>query len=164
MNRIAGWGQHHWFFLLLPFWLVAALGFRATHPWSEQPALGEAATLFDWCVFVPALYVLCYRTMPRRALMLRTLALVCSGIRIAGKIVPAAAESVLTDLGWLRSAGITVLVLFEGLALVAMLRVIFGAAPNAAELERQGIPPLIARMMLAEARFWRWLWTRLRGR
>lgn len=164
IHKMAELGRNHWFYLLLPFWVIAALGFRATHPWAQQPAWGEAVTLFDWCLFVPSLYVLCYRTMPRRALMLRTLALACSGIWVAGKILPDTAETVLSHLGWLRGAGIAVLVLFEGLALVAMLRVLFGTAPDAAELEQQGIPPIIARMMLAEARFWRWVWSRLRGR
>lgn len=162
-ERTAEWCRRNWFYPLLPIWLAAALGFRSTHPWTEQPALGEAVTLFDWCLFVPILYVVCYRAMPGRALLLRAFALVCGGLWIAGRIVPDHAELLLKEWGWLRAVGITVLTLVEGLAAVSVLRVAFGSAPSSAELERQGVPPLVARMILAEARFWRWVWAKLRG-
>ncbi|UUL81917.1 hypothetical protein [Sphingomonas qomolangmaensis] len=102
--------------------------------------------------------------MPRRALLIRLLALVCGGIWIAGLVVPASAQTILPQLGWLRMIGIAVLVVAEAFVIIAALRVVFGADPDAQQLERQGIPPLLARLMLAEARFWRWLWSRLRGR
>jgi hypothetical protein len=162
-HEVAGLARHHWFYLSLPLLLSAALGFRASHPWSEQPALCEAVTLFDWCLFVPILYVLCYRDMPRRALVLRALALACGGIWIASRIVPDSAETILSEWGWLRGLGIAVLVIFEGLAGMAMLRVVFSAAPDLKVLERQGIPPLFVKLMLAEVRLWRWVWMRLRG-
>lgn len=164
MDRLAQFGRNHWFYLLLPIWLAAALAFRTTHDWAEQPAFGEATTLIDWCLFVPALYALCNRHMPRRALLLRTLAIACGGIWIAGKIVPDAAQFILQDLGWFRVIGMAVLVLFEAFAVVAILRVLFGATPDPRALERHGIPPLLVKLMLAEARFWRWVWTRLQGK
>ncbi len=164
MQTIARAARKHWFYAVLPILLGAALNFRATHPWADQPRFGEAATLFDWCLFVPFLYAICYRKMPRRALAMRTLALVCGGIWIAGKIVPDPAETILAQWGWLRAIGIGVLVLAEGAALIAVLRVAFGSSPDPAELERQGIPPLLVKLMLAEARFWRWVWSRLQGK
>lgn len=157
-------GRRHWFYLLLPLLLAIAFGFRATHPWAESPVIGEATALFDWCLFVPCLYAICYRDMPRRALAIRVLGLVCAGIWIAGLIVPVSAQTMLAQWGWLRGVGIAVLVAVEGWALVAVLRVIFSADADTKQLERQGIPPLLAQLMLAEARFWRWLWRRLRGR
>ena len=163
MDRAAIWSRQNWFYLLLPLWLTAALAFRATYPWADQAALGEAATVFDWCLFMPALYALCYRRLPRRALLLRTIGIACGGLWLAGRIVPDPAEMILKDWGWLRHAGIAVVALFEGLAMIAVLRILFGAAPDPAKLERQGVPPVIARAMLAEARFWRWVWARLRG-
>ncbi len=156
--------RRHWFYLLLPVWIGLSLGFRSLHPWGEQPGLGESTTLIDWCVFVPALHVICYRDLPTRTLVLRTLAMLCGGIWVAGVIVPDAAMSILRDWGWIRGIGLVVLALFECVALVAMLRVVFGGTPDAAALARQGIPLPIARLMLAEARFWRWIWMRLRGR
>ena len=164
MQTIARAARKHWFYAVLPILLGAALNFRATHPWADQPRFGEAATLFDWCLFVPFLYAICYRKMSRRALAMRTLALVCGGIWIAGKIVPDPAETILAQWGWLRAIGIGVLVLAEGAALIAVLRVAFGSSPDPAELERQGIPPLLVKLMLAEARFWRWVWSRLQGK
>lgn len=155
---------HHWFYLSLPVLLGMALTFRATHPWADQPVLGEATTLFDWCLFVPFLYVLCYRHMPRRALALRTLALMCGGLWIAGKLVPDPAEAILSQWGWLRGVGLTVLVIAEAVASIAILRLAFGTAPDATKLEQQGIPPSLAKLMLAEARFWRAIWASLRGK
>lgn len=156
--------QRHWFYLLLPLLLAAAFGFRATHPWAEQPRFGEAVTLFDWCLFVPMLFALCYRDLPRRALALRMLAIACGGFWIAGRIVPAGAQGLLQDWGGIRWLGLAVLLLFEAVAIAAVLRIAFGASPDPEALERQGIPPLMAKLMLAEARFWRRLWARLTGR
>lgn len=163
-SEVWGLARRHWFYLALPLLLIAAIGFRATHPWREQPGLGEAVTLFDWCVFVPILYTVCYREMPGRALVLRALALVCGGIWLSGQIVPGYSHDILSRWGWLRNAGIAVLVVFEGMAAAAMLRVVFGAAPDPSLLARQGVPPLLVKFMLAEARFWRSIWSRLRGR
>lgn len=163
MPDVARVARHHWFYFAVPVLLGAALNFRATHPWAHHPRLGEAVTLFDWCLFVPLLHAICYRRMPRRALATRTLALVCGGIWIAGQIVPDRAETILAEWGWLRTLGIGVLVAAESAALVAMLRMAFGSAADPTELERQGIPPLLAKLMLAEARFWRWAWRRLGG-
>ncbi|MBB5728930.1 hypothetical protein [Sphingomonas prati] len=164
MQRFVKASRDNWFYAILPVLFAAALNFRATHPWDDQPQFGEAVTLFDWCIFVPFIYVACYRNMPRRALAIRALAIACGGIWIAGKIVPDPAETILTQWSWLRGVGIAVLVLAESAALIAVLRIAFGSAPDATELERQGMPPLLARMILAEARLWRWVWDRLRGK
>lgn len=161
---LAALARRHWFYLALPLLLAAAFSARSAFPWDTQPRLAEAATLFDWCLFVPALYALCYRDKPVRALALRLLALLCGGVWVAAMIVPLSAQTLLPGLGWLRSAGIAILVLVELAAAAAMLRIVFGAAPDPEALVRQGVPPLLARLMLAEARFWRWLWDRLNGR
>jgi hypothetical protein len=83
--------------------------------------------------------------------------------QIAAKIVPDQAETILRGLGWVRGLGIAVLTIFEGMAFVAAMRILFGDEPDAVALERQGIPPLLVKLMLAEARFWRWVWSRLRS-
>lgn len=163
MHKALNVAQRHWFYLVLPFLLTAALVFRTSYPWQLDPRLGEAAAIFDWCVFVPLIYAACYRNMPPRALALRTLAMVCGGIWIATKIVPDHAETILSELGWVRGLGIAVLAIFEGIAFVAAMRILFDGEPDAVTLERQGIPPLMVKLMLAEARFWRWVWLRLRS-
>lgn len=157
-------GKRHWFYLLLPLWVLASVNLHFSFEWTAQPRAGELATLFDWVVFVPALYALCYRgTLSGRALAIRLLAFACSGVWIAGKVVPDPAEGLLLQWGWLRGVGVTALVAVEGLAMLAVLRVAFSANPDPLELERQGIPPIVAKMMLAEARFWRWIWGKLHG-
>ena len=164
LHNVAQAFRTHWFYAMLPALLGAALNFRATHPWADRPLFGEAVTLFDWCLFVPVLHAVCYRKMPRPALAVRTLALICGGMWMSGRIVPESAKSILVQWAWLREVGIGVVVLAEGAALIAVLRVAFGSAPDPAELERQGMPPLLAKLMLVEARFWRWVWARFRGK
>ena len=161
--RVATWLRQHWFYVLVPLWAAAAVNFHFVHSWQEQPRLGEVVALFDWCLFVPALYVLCYRKQrAARAVAVRVLALVCAGIWTAGAMVPDGAETLLRDWGWLRRIGIAAVALVEVAAVVAMLRIVFSKTPNTQALIDSGIPPLVARMMLAEARFWRWLFSRLR--
>ena len=162
--NFAAVATRHWFYLLLPVWLAASWAFRSSHPWGAEPAFGEAITLIDWCIFVPATFALCYRSMTRRALALRVLALVCGRIWLAGKIVPPEAQTLLQNWGSIRWLGISILLLFEVVAFAAVLRVVFGTAPDPQVLEREGIPPLVAKIMIAEAKFWKWVWTRLTGR
>ena len=88
-------------------------------------------------------------------LALRILALFCAGIWVVGQMVPAAAHFVLAQWGWLRGAGLIAPAVAEALACVAMLRVLFGAAPDPSVLERHGVPRAVAKLMLAEVRFWR---------
>ena len=161
--RVPTWLRQHWFYALLPLWAAAAINFHLVHPWQQQPRLGEAVVLFDLCLFVPALYVLCYRKQRvPRVVALRVVALVCAGIWIAGRMVPDGAETLLRDWGWLRGIGIAVLAMGEVAAVVVMFRIVFSKTPDPKALIDSGIPPLIARMMLAETRFWRWLFSRLR--
>lgn len=162
--QIASVIGRNWFYALIPIWLLASLVFRATHQWDAERQLGEAIILFDWCVFIPVTFAICYRDMSGRALVLRCLALICGGIWLAGKLVPVEAQNLLRDLGGMRWVGLSALLLFEMAALVAMLRVVFGAAPDPRALEDQGIPPVVAKLMIAEAKFWRWVWVRLTGK
>ncbi|UVO50517.1 hypothetical protein M0208_08290 [Sphingomonas sp. SUN019] len=132
--------------------------------WRTDALQMEAVTLFDWCVFLPAMFVLCYRRqLTTGALAVRTIGIVCAGLWVAASIVPDDRESLIGSVTWLRYPGLALLVLAEGLALVAVLKITFSKTPDEAALRRLNVPPLIARLMLAEARFWRWLWTKLRG-
>ncbi len=163
MHKALNLARRHWFYHVLPLLLTTALTFRASYPWQLDPKLGEATTIFDWCVFVPLIYAVCYRNMPRRALVLRTLAMVCGGIWIAAKLVPDQTETILHELGWARGLGIAVLAIFEGMAFVAAMRILFGGEPDTVALEHEGMPPLLVKLILAEARFWRWIWSKLRS-
>ena len=162
LARTAG---RHWFYLLLLFAAIIAFPFRAAMDWRHDAALGEAAVLFDWCVFLPAMFLLCYRrTMPPRALALRLVGLICGGLWVAALIVPDGSERMIGSVAWLRYPGLALLLVMEAFALVAMLRLTFGGDPDPAALQRLGVPAPVARLMLLEARFWRWAWRSLRGR
>ena len=148
---------------MLHIWALAAWSFKSTFPWEKQPRIGELITAFDWCIFIPITFVSCYWNWSKRALALRLLALVCSGIWIGDKIVPESAQYLLVQSGAARSTGLLVVLLFELAAFATILRVILGATPDAHLLEQKGIPPLVARLMIAEAKFWRWIWARMTG-
>lgn len=164
MPRLTMTVRRHWFVALLPILLLTSYGFGRTHDWTTAPRMGEAATLFDWCLFVPLLFVVCYRHLPPRVLLLRTLALVCSGIWIAAFVVPDAAETILPELRWARWGGIAILIAVELAVVVAAVRLAFGKRASADALERLGIPAFAARLMLLEARLWTWVYRRLTGR
>lgn len=160
--RLAG---RHWFYLLLPFAAAAAWTMQLSLDWERGATLGEATALFDWCVFLPAMFLLCYRRpMPARTLALRTVGLVCGGLWVAALIVPDGSERMIGAVAWLRYPGLTLLLVAEIFLLVAVMQITFGGEADPAELERLGVPASVARLMLLEARFWRWVWRSPRGR
>jgi peptidoglycan/LPS O-acetylase OafA/YrhL len=120
----------------------------------------ELAVLFDVLVTLPLFFALCYRgKLPRNKLIIRILALQCLGIWLATKIVPVESQIVLPHLAWLRYAGVAVLVLIELRIMVALFKIVFKADTNAKQLEGIGMPPLLAKLILLEARFWRWVFS-----
>ena len=152
----------HWFvpafaLILGALWLVA----RDTTFMADG---GEKAVLADLCLTVPILYVLCYRRRHSAAqLGLRALALACLGIWLGSWIIPASDQALLTRLGPLRVAGLVVLALIELRLLVAMIRLVFGSEASSDEISRAtGAPPLVAKLMLLEARFWKAVWRLIR--
>lgn len=152
----------HWFvpvfaLILGGLWLVA----RDSMFMAEG---GEKAILADLCLTVPTLYVLCYRRR-HSALQLgmRALALACLGIWLGSWIIPASDQSVLTQLGPLRVAGLGVLAVIELRLFVAMMRLVFGPEASSDEISRAtGAPPFVAKLMLLEARFWNAVWRLIR--
>lgn len=162
--QLVSTARRHWFYLLLPAALLAFYSTAMSADWRTDARIGEAALLLDWCLFVPALYALYLRgTVSGRALGLRVLALACSGLWFARWLTPDASEVVLAAVAPLRWVGIAVLVLAEAAVLAAVVRVAFSREPDVAAIERHGVPTLLARLMVLEARFWRWVWQRLRG-
>ena len=160
---LAPLARRHWFWLLLPFWLFISCMLRTAIDWRTEGRAGETTMLFDWCVFLPALYAASlWRTVPPRTVLIRMLGLSCAGLWVAGLLVPDPAEHLLTRLGPLRYFGMAAALAVEGALFVATLRLIFSGRADAPALERLGAPPFLARLMLLEARFWRWVWSRLR--
>jgi hypothetical protein len=161
MVALKSWSSRHWFLLLLP--MLVAVSFAVTRT-AEGPI--EAVTLIDWCVSVPLLYFLCYRRqLPARQMALRLLAIACAGIWVAGRLVPAAAQEILPQIGWARALGIAAIALVELRLLVLAVRLTFSGNADAAKLSAAtGAPPFLAKLMLLEARFWRTVWRLIRRR
>lgn len=156
--------RRHWFLLLLPVWFACSFAFSRSLDWRLEGRMGEATILFDWCVFLPFAYALSLRrAVPPRAALLRTLGLAGAGLWVGRLFVPDGAENLLTSLGWLRYPWLAVVLVVEGAVIVALLRAVFAGRADAAAFERAGVPPFAAKLMLLEARFWRWVWRTMRG-
>jgi hypothetical protein len=159
------WFKANWFaaavpILLLVEWLVVRdMG-------GEMGRFLEVVVLFDLCVFMPLLYVLCYRgAVSRKQLVLGAVALACLGIYVATYLVPEPLQALLPQLGVLRIAGLAVLMLIELRLLIAALRIVWGRGGSAEQVQAAtGAPSWIARLMVLEARFWKKLWQLIRGR
>lgn len=162
---LAGWARRNWFLPLLAALLAIEWAFARTIDWPRDGA-AEAVILFDLCLFVPALHYLCYRrVLAWKPLLIRTAALASLGIYLASHLVPAEAQHLLAGLGWARLVGFAVLAALELWVLVKVVKLVFGSATTAEEISAtSGAPPWIARLMLIEARFWKWLWRLLRRR
>lgn len=157
--NVGTWLRTNWFVALLPA-LIATEWFVTRSIGAEMGQALEAVVLFDLCLFVPLLYVICYRrTVPVRALALRAVGLACLGIYLSTYLVPAELQQLLPQLGWLRIAGIAVLMLIEARLLVAALRIVWGRNGTVEQVQAaSGAPAWIARLMVLEARFWKALW------
>ena len=163
---IPSWIHRHWFMLLLPVLATAAFSLATSIDWQRDGRIAEMVLLFDACVSLPLLYFLCYRgTQTRKQMALRLIAMVCLGIWFATWLVPEASQSLLAQLGWIRTAGIVFLVVVELRLVIGAIKMAFSGNATADELaSASGAPSWIAKLMLLEARFWRWVWRRISGR
>lgn len=162
--RAQAWAGRHWFFGAFAAMLA---GIYLLSRWPQFIAEGgEIALLTDLCVTAPLLYWLCYRrSVPARRLVVRALALACASVWLAGHLVPAGAQALLPRLEWVRTLGLAVVILVELRIVIAVLRLAASQSASAEQLSQLGdVPPFIARLMLAEARMWRGIWSWLRGR
>ena len=165
-GAIKAWAAGNWFLLALPLLLAVSVLFTRTNDWRGAPGAGEAVTLFDWAVTVPFLYFLCYRSkLGAKQMSLRLVGLACLGVWVASKLVPAGAQEILPHLTWPRWAGLAVLALVELRLLILVMKLACSGQASAEELARtSGVPPLLARLMLLEAAFWRAVWRLIRRR
>ena len=158
------WAGRNWFLVSFAGVLVGSYGFARSSAFLAEG--GEAAIIADLCLTVPLLYCWCYwNQLPRRKLAIRATALVCLGVWVAARLIPAADQIILPHLSWARTLGLVVMGLIELHVMVAVLRLAFSGTATAEEVsDRSGAPPMVARLMLIEARFWRWVWKLLRRR
>ena len=161
-TRLAPWARRNWFVPLLALLLAIEWAFARAIDWPRDGA-AEAVVLFDMCLFVPLLYVLCYRRrVALKPLLARAMALAFLGLYFASHLIPAEAQHLVAGLGWARILGWAVLALIELWVLVKVVRLVFGGTTTEADVVARGAPLWIARLMLIEARFWKWLWRLLR--
>jgi hypothetical protein len=152
------WAHRNWFFIAFAVILAASYGFARSNSFLAEG--GEAAIIADLCLTVPLLHCWCYwNQLPWRQLAIRAGALFCLGVWVAAQFIPAADQAILPHLSWARALGIMVLALIELRVMAAVVRLAFSDKATAEELSaRSGAPPVIARLLLMEARFWRRIW------
>ena len=155
--RVATFLGENWFLPVLSALLsIVWLQSRFLDP--GMPPTWEAALLFDMIVTIPFLCWCCYRrSLGLGAMALRIVALQCSGLWLLGWIVPASEQHLLPEMAPLRSIGLAIIVLVEVRLVLILIRTVFKPATKPADLQVQGVPAWVARLMLLEVRFWRWL-------
>lgn len=151
--------KENWFWpSAIVLWAAAFLVSRSVP--TPRLAAWEIAVIVDVMVTMPVLFALCYRAKFNwQKLAIRILALQCFGIWLATKIVPVEIQTILPQLSWLRYLGLAVLVVIELRIMVALFNIVFKADTSSKQLEQIGMPPLLAKIMLLEARFWRWVFS-----
>jgi hypothetical protein len=156
----------NWFVLVAPVLLLVAWLVSRGTAWTTDARAMEAALLFDACVTLPALYALCYaRSLPLPQLALRMLGVACLNVYLLGYIVPAEAQELLPQFAVARWIGLGLLILIELKIMFVAVRLVFGANATAEEVAaKTGAPPLIAKLMVMEARMWKAVGRFLRGR
>lgn len=154
----------NWFYLLLPFLLLAAWSVSRTPEAIADPLQLERILLVDCLISLPLLYFLFLRRHTTlRAAIIRSAGLAGAGVWFAGYLMPDGEGQILPALGWLRMAALPLLVLIEVAAFIAIMRVVYSDTPDEEQLIQQGMPPLIVKALLAEARFWKKVWRFLTG-
>jgi hypothetical protein len=146
-------------------WFVPVLAVLAVSAWliirtvdTQDVQQLELALLIDIFITIPLLFVLCYRRrLSRAALALRVLALQCSGLLLASWLIPLDQQNLLLAIAPYRWLGIALLVAFEMAIMASVVKMAFKKETKVADLATKGMPEWIARLMLLEAKFWRWL-------
>jgi hypothetical protein len=154
----------HWFVAMLPVLAFAGWMLVRAAPAADATMVGRVL-LVDVCVSVPLLYALCYgRRQPLRKTLIRCLALAAIGVSLLGWTLPVEYRAVSARYSWLFLAAEFGVALVEIGVVIAVVRLAFSAAPKPEALTDKGVPPLIARLMLIEARFWKAVWRLIRRR
>ena len=135
----------------------------------QSPQIKEAGVLFDFAVLIPALYLICYWKIGKKA-VIKTIAFACLGIWVAGHIVPNEHHAILNEVGSLRYVGLAVLLAIEIRIGIEIFRLAFRSKSHAEsdsavkrKAEEEDIPPWVANIMAWESRMWRKTWSTIRG-
>lgn len=156
--------REHWRYLYgLLSYAFLFLWFSEIIPTSSPPM----ARFWLVCLWIGTLltsFNCCYRLRSLRQGLMRGVSLGGSTLWLAQTTLPGMSSEFPGRAGWLRASGISLLLFCEGAALIALLRVIFDRGCDPRFLEARGIPPVVTRLMLDEAHFWRRVLDFLTGR
>lgn len=159
--------KKHWFWPAALAVLMSNALLVAIDGW-QAPQIKELGVLFDFAVLIPLLYLICYRANGKKVLV-RALAFACLGVWAAGHFIPETHHVLISQVGWIRYVGLGVLVLIEIRLAIEIWRLAFrGKAEDAShaireKAESEGAPPWVAKLMAAEAGFWKKLWQSVGG-
>lgn len=156
--------QEKYFYLI--FWPLAIAiewSFAASHDWSVYPR-SEWVMLVDLCLFVPLVYCVFFaRSLPLKARLIRSVGIAGVGLFVASLIVPPSNQFILSQLTAIRNAVIIFVIALEAWVFWKIVKVIFAEKTDEEVLARDfAIPPLIARLMILEAKLWKMLWRIIR--
>ena len=155
----------YWFYWLLVPCLFAAWQLSLTPATIADPLTTERVYLIDFAILLPLLYFVYLRSrINLKAAILRSLALGAAGISFAAWLMPEGSGQVLPFLSWLRWTALPLILLIELAAFVALIRYLYGSEPQEDELVNQGVPLLVVKLLLAEARFWKRVFRFLSGK
>jgi len=158
--------RQRWFFLIaLPSAIAIEFAFAATLDWSAYPR-SEWVALVDLCVFMPLIYLLFFASeLPAKTRAIRAAGVAGLGLFAASFIVPQPHQFITAELSNLRNAMLVVIVLFEGWVMWKVIGALYRRNADAKTLERDfAMPEWVAKLMVLEAKFWKSVWTLLRGK
>lgn len=167
MNSLATqhWLRANWFFAAAAAVLATDLIVLNVKN-GASPRLLEAGLLSDLAVVIPCLYLACYWRNGKRA-VIRTFATASLGFWLASKLLPASGHFIISSLSPLRYVSLLVLFAIEvKVALVTYKAVFSGATRREAEASLQAqtdMPLWLAKLMAAEAMFWRAAYTKVKS-
>jgi len=154
----------HWFFLAAVAVVSTDLFLGASDGWSNARIL-ETGIILDLTIFLPALYLWCYRSRGKVAL-LRAVSLSCLGLWVAGYIVPSEHQLLLAEISFIRYIGLAVLLVIQFKLIAMLYRAAFHPDSDAksvalATVKDEGMPEWVARVLAWEASLWRKAWDAL---
>ena len=155
----------YWFYWLLAVCVFAAWQVSLTPEAIADPIMTERVFLLDTAIILPVLYFVFLRTrVTLKAAILRSLALAAAGISYAAWLMPPGTGEILPLLSWLRWTVLPLVIAIELFAFVALMRYLYGSEPKEDVLINQGLPPLMVKLLLMEARFWKRVFRFLTGK
>jgi hypothetical protein len=121
--------------------------------------------LIDFALLLPVIYFLYLRSRTTlKAALLRSFAIGAAGVAYAAWLMPEGAGDILPFLAWLRWTALPLVIFIELAAFVAVMRYVWSSDPQEEELIRQGMPPILVKLLIAEARFWKRVFRFVTGR